>query len=83
MLCTQTARNDSYFNTLIEKDNGKIILINFGNVFKNNMLFGNDYHSEGKLAMFINWFKAVGPMKKFKNNVFMITVKTTVRNLNG
>lgn len=66
ILCTHTIRSENYFNVFIENENKKIILINSGNIFTNNRLFGGKYHPEGKLEVFINWFKAAGRMKKFQ-----------------
>lgn len=66
-LCTQASRADSYFNAFVVNDKGKLVFINFGGIFMNDTLFGGQYHTTGKLRIFVDWFKAAGKMKKFQN----------------
>lgn len=68
IMITSVARSDNEFNAFVIMDDGKIIFINFGNIFMNSRLLGEPYKfSHSKIRVFMEWFKAAKRMKDYSN----------------
>ncbi|MCM1006616.1 MAG: hypothetical protein NC485_01605 [Ruminococcus flavefaciens] len=68
LMLTSVARSDNEFNAFVVLDDGKIIFINFGNIFMNSKLFGEPYKfSHSKIRICVEWFKAAKRMKGYSN----------------
>lgn len=67
LICSQVKKADTYFNSFVMNDKGKLIFINLGNIFMNSRLFGGQNNETNAFKMFIEWFKAVERMKMFQN----------------